>query len=46
MHKKGMTREGLSYEVMKHLPNQRLYTLSHLQVGTSAFKIIAALTVF
>lgn len=46
MHKKGMTREGLSYEVIKHLPDQRLCTLPNLQVGTSAFKIIAALIVF
>lgn len=46
MHKKGMTREGLSYEVIKHLPNHRLYTLPSLQVGTSAFKIIAASIVF
>lgn len=46
MHKKGMTREGLSYEVIKHLPNQRLCTLPNLQVSTSAFKIIAASIVF
>lgn len=46
MHQKGMTKEGLSYEVIKPLPNQRLCTLPNLQIGTSAFKIIAASIVF
>lgn len=46
MHEKGTAREGLSYEVIKHLPNQKVCTLPNLQVGTSAFKIIAASIVF